>query len=115
MYIDRVSDVRQSEIHTAELISVLLSLKIIMKIYSINKYCTKFSESLYTFFGDVSITSSAVVKALYYKPEGRGFEIRRGERIFSIYLIISVALGNGVNSSSNRHEYQKQINNVSGE
>jgi hypothetical protein len=38
-----------------------------------------------------------VVKALRYKPESRGFESR------------------GICSASNRNEYQKQENNVSGE
>jgi hypothetical protein len=34
---------------------------------------------------------------------------------FSIYLILLAALGPGVYSSSNRNEYQKLKNNVSGE
>jgi hypothetical protein len=34
---------------------------------------------------------------------------------FSTYLILPSALGPGVYSSSNRNEYQKQKNNVSGE
>jgi hypothetical protein len=34
---------------------------------------------------------------------------------FPIYLIFPVALGSGVYSTSNRNEYQKQKNNVSGE
>jgi hypothetical protein len=38
---------------------------------------------------------SVVVKVLCYKPEGRGFEIRLGELIFSIYLILPAALGPG--------------------
>jgi hypothetical protein len=53
-----------------------------------------------------------VGKALCYKSEGRGFETRRAELIFSIYLILSAALGLGVHSASNRNEYQKQKNNV---
>jgi hypothetical protein len=56
-----------------------------------------------------------VVKELCYKPECRGFLTRLGELIFSIYLILSAALGPGVYSASNRNEYQKQKNNVSGE
>jgi hypothetical protein len=35
--------------------------------------------------------------------------------MFSIYLIIPVALVPGVYSASNRNEYQKQKNKVSGE
>jgi hypothetical protein len=34
---------------------------------------------------------------------------------FSIYLILSAALGPGVYSVSNRNEYPKQKNNVSGD
>jgi hypothetical protein len=59
--------------------------------------------------------SSVVVKAICYKPQGRGFESRRGELIVSIYLILPAALGPGVYSVSNRNEYQKQENNVPGE
>jgi hypothetical protein len=51
---------------------------------------------------------SVVVKTLCYKPEGRGFETRWGEWFLSIYLILLVALGPGVYSSSNKNEYQKQ-------
>jgi hypothetical protein len=58
---------------------------------------------------------SVVVKALCYKPEGRGFEIWWGEWFLSSYLILLVALGPGVYSASNRNEYQKHKNNVSGE
>jgi hypothetical protein len=35
--------------------------------------------------------------------------------IFSIYLVLMAPLGRGVYSTSNRNEYQKQKNNVSGE
>jgi hypothetical protein len=34
---------------------------------------------------------------------------------FSIYLILTAALGPGAHSASNRNEYQKQKNSVSGE
>jgi hypothetical protein len=34
---------------------------------------------------------------------------------FPIYIILPAALGPGVYSASNRNEYQKQENNVSGE
>jgi hypothetical protein len=56
-----------------------------------------------------------MVEALHYKPEGGGFEARGGEGIFSIYLILPVALDFGIYSASNRNEYQKHNNNVSGE
>jgi hypothetical protein len=48
---------------------------------------------------------SVAIKALYYKPEGRGFDSRWGE--FLNLLILPVALGPGVYSASNRNEYQK--------
>jgi hypothetical protein len=56
---------------------------------------------------------SVAVKALCYKPEGS----IPGEVIFFflIYLILPAALGPGVYSASNRNEYQKHKNNVSGE
>jgi hypothetical protein len=38
---------------------------------------------------------NVVVKTLCYKPEGRGFETRWSKLIFSIYLILSAALGPG--------------------
>jgi hypothetical protein len=58
---------------------------------------------------------SVLVKALCYKPEGRGFDTRRGEIISLIYVIFPAALGLGVYSASNKNEYQKQKNNVYGE
>jgi hypothetical protein len=61
------------------------------------------------------VRGSVVVKALCYKPEGRGFETQWGEWFLSSYLILLVALGPGVYSASNRNEYQKHKNNVSGE
>jgi hypothetical protein len=60
------------------------------------------------------ICGSTVVEALSYKQEGRRFEARQGEWIFPIYLILPAALGPGVYKASNRNEYQKQKNNVSG-
>jgi hypothetical protein len=51
---------------------------------------------------------SVVVEALCYKPEGRGFETRWGEWIFSIYLIFPAILGPEAYSASNRSKYHKQ-------
>jgi hypothetical protein len=45
---------------------------------------------------------SAVAKALCYNSEGRGFETRWDEWIFSTYLILPVALGTGVYAASNK-------------
>jgi hypothetical protein len=74
-----------------------------------------------------------MVEALCYKPEGRGFEslckkvklsltalttmLRDPMRWMnvSIYLIHPASLGPRLYSASNRNEYQKQTNNVSGE
>jgi hypothetical protein len=55
------------------------------------------------------------LKVLCYKPEGRGFETRIGKLFLYVYLILLTALDPGVYSASNRNEYQKQNNNVSGE
>jgi hypothetical protein len=63
----------------------------------------------------LGVFSSIMVKALCYKPEGRGFETRWGEWFLSIYLILPVPIGPGVYSASNRNEYQKHKSNVSGE
>jgi hypothetical protein len=60
-------------------------------------------------------TCSAVRKALCYKLEGRGFQHNKVIFFFSINLILPAALGPGVYSPSNRNEYQKEKNNVSGE
>jgi hypothetical protein len=54
---------------------------------------------------------NVVVEALSYKTEGREFETRLGEYIFSIYLILPAAIGLVVYSASNRNEYQGQKNN----
>jgi hypothetical protein len=56
-----------------------------------------------------------VVKALCYKPEGRRFETRWGEWFLSSYLILPYALGPVVYSASNRNEYQKHKNDISGQ
>jgi hypothetical protein len=61
------------------------------------------------------VRGSIVVKVLCYKVEDYGFEIRRGELIFSVYLIRPASLGPGVYSVSNRNEDQKKKNNISGE
>jgi hypothetical protein len=55
----------------------------------------------------ITIHLTFIVKALCYKPEGRGFETWWGERIVSIYLILPAALSPGVHSASNKNEYQK--------
>jgi hypothetical protein len=56
---------------------------------------------------------SVLVKALCYKPEGRGFETRWVGWIFSIYLILPGALGPVIYSASSRNEYQKKLRGLS--
>jgi hypothetical protein len=56
-----------------------------------------------------------VVKSLRYMPDGRWFETRWGEWFLTIYLILPALPGPEVYSLSNRNEYQKHWNNVSGE
>jgi hypothetical protein len=60
------------------------------------------------------VQCSILVEALCYKQEGRGFETRQGELMFSIYLILA-ALGHRFYSAFNRNEYQKLKNNASAE
>jgi hypothetical protein len=79
--------------------------------YRINVLTSLFWHCIYLF----GARGSVVFKALCYKSESRGFETRWGEWTFSIYLIPPAALGPGVYSTSNRNEYQKLRNNVSGE
>jgi hypothetical protein len=50
---------------------------------------------------------SVVVKALCYKPEGRGSNPDEVIGFFSIDVILPAALGPGVYSASNRNEYQE--------
>jgi hypothetical protein len=59
--------------------------------------------------------SSVVAKALSYKLISRGFKAAWDVLILSFYLIFPAAVGPGACSASDRNEYQKQTNNVSGE
>jgi hypothetical protein len=56
-----------------------------------------------------------VVRALCCKQEVASSRPDEVNEFFSIYIILPVALGPGVYSASNRNEYQKQKNNISGE
>jgi hypothetical protein len=47
---------------------------------------------------------SREIKALCYRPEGRGFETRCDEWFLSIYVILPVAPDPEVYSTSNRNE-----------
>jgi hypothetical protein len=52
--------------------------------------------------------ASVVFGKMHCNVEGCRFQSQRGEGIFSIYLILSSALGPGVYSAYNTNEYQKQ-------
>jgi hypothetical protein len=81
-------------------------------------YCNSTAQAAlktFSFLFILFFLCDIVVKALCYKPEGRGFETGWGEWFLSIYLILPAALGPGVYSASNRNECQKHKNNVSGE
>jgi hypothetical protein len=56
-----------------------------------------------------------VIKALRYKLKGRGFETRWGEWFLSSYLVFLAAPDPGVCSTSDRNEYQKPKDKISGE
>jgi hypothetical protein len=51
----------------------------------------------------VGTRGNGLVKALCYKPEGRGFETRLYDCNFSIYVGLPATLGPGVYSASNRN------------
>jgi hypothetical protein len=55
-----------------------------------------------------------VVEALRYKPGGREFEIRCGECLLSIYLILPAVLGPEVYSVSKRNAFHSQKNALGG-
>jgi hypothetical protein len=56
-------------------------------------------------FSNVNTARGSVVdEALCYKPEDHGFEARRDELIFSIYLILSAALVPMVYSAAKRNK-----------
>jgi hypothetical protein len=48
-----------------------------------------------------------LVEALHYKPEGRGFGTRRSHWNFSVTYTFRSHCGPGVDSASNRNEYQE--------
>jgi hypothetical protein len=60
----------------------------------------------------------AVAQWLRHYATSRKVACYRSDEVnefFPIYLILPAVLGHGVYSASNRNEYQKQKNNVSGE
>ena len=52
-------------------------------------------------------TVAALVEALHYKPEGRGYDSRWGHWNFSLTQSFRPHYGPGVDSASNRNEYQE--------
>jgi hypothetical protein len=63
---------------------------------------------------ELGARGSVVVEEPCYKSEGRD-PMRRKIFFFLIYLILPAALGPEVYSATNRNEYHKQKNNVSGD
>jgi hypothetical protein len=59
-----------------------------------------------------------IIQGLRHYATGRKVTGSRPDEVnnffFSIYLILPAALGPGIYSASDRNEYQKQKNNVSG-
>jgi hypothetical protein len=47
---------------------------------------------MYTLYKLSHVYNCVVTEVLCYKPEGRGFETRRGQLISSMYLILSAAM-----------------------
>jgi hypothetical protein len=85
---------------------------VLCKLHVIMNVCQHIKFTLQLLLGpltNMGARSSALVEALRYKPEGRGFETRWGKWIFfTLPLILPAALGPAVYSASNRNEFQKQ-------
>jgi hypothetical protein len=79
------------------------------------RLCSALLGSSTTEITSKTARGSVLVKALRYKPEGRGFQTRWGEWISPIYLILPAALCPEADSTSHINEYLKQKNNVYGE
>jgi len=69
----------------------------------VNKFCEKIKTSEYEREGH---TMAQLVEALRYKPEGRGFDSRWCHWNLSLTYFLP-HYGPGVDSASNRNEYQK--------
>ena len=55
---------------------------------------------------NIGASGGVVVKALSYKPAGRGFDSRWCHWNFSVTSSFRLHYGPGVDSASNRNEYQ---------
>ena len=66
------------------------------------------ADNLTTILGNCH-RGSAVVKALCYKSEGRWLDPRRCQWNFSLTLSFRSHCGPGVDSASNRNEYQEHF------
>ena len=62
----------------------------------------------------LKIRGGVVVKALHYKPAGRGFDFRWCHWNFSVTYSYRSHYGPGVDSASNRNEYQVYFLGVKG-
>jgi hypothetical protein len=56
---------------------------------------------------NLCITVAQLIEALRYKPEGRGFDSRWGDWNFSLTYSFQPHYGRGIDSASNRNEYQE--------
>jgi hypothetical protein len=76
-------------------------------LYLISVYKSSYAYSRGTFKGTMGTKAGrAVVKALRYKPAGRGFDSRWCHWNFSMTQSYRSHYGPGVDSASNRNEYQ---------
>ena len=70
-------------------------------------FCTNFFKNISTPEGNLArYYGGVVVKALRYKSAGRGFDSRLCHWNFSLTLSFRSHYGPGVDSASNRNEYQ---------
>jgi hypothetical protein len=64
-------------------------------------------SGLFLYTVDAEYAVAQLVEALSYKPEGRGFDSRWCHWSFSLTLLVWSYYGPGVDSASNRNEYQE--------
>jgi hypothetical protein len=64
--------------------------------------------------GDMGQSVALLVEALYYKPEGRGFESQCGHWIFKLTESFQPHYGPAFDSASKRNEYQESSWGVKG-
>ena len=82
---------------------VYLILSVSSTVFAVGQHHNKGS---YFYYWDTLLVAQ-LVEALRYKPEGRAFDSRLCHSNFSLTLSFLAYCGPGVDSASNRNEYQE--------